>query len=228
MGLRLNIKKCESLGKRITKEITVVSKIAAKTKERIEVKFDNGWFQGWKTEARWASLLGIDRDRKIKDANTVVLFDDGEVMFGVQKHYWLTDEDGARHKTHKLGMLKPLEKKKSRGHECSVCGSTFDSQEGLTRHHTSGWCRKLEDMDSKQLRRLHRTRQTAATRRGKSSETVELIKVAAWEGKLTKACGSFVYLGTLTKPSASATPGIRRRIGMALGAFGSLRKGTAN
>ena len=67
-------------------------------------------------------------------------------------------------------------------------------------------------------------RQTTATRRGKSSETVESIKVASCEGKLTKACGSFVYLGTLTKPSASATPEIRRRIGMALGAFGSLSK----
>ena len=44
------------------------------------------------------------------------------------------------------------------------------------------------------------------------------------EGKLTKPCGSFVYLGTLTNMDASATPEVRRRIGMALGAFGSLGK----
>ena len=145
-------------------------------------------------------------------------------MFGVQKHYWFTDEDRDRHKTHKLGLTTPLEEKKNKGHYCPACGYSFDTAEGLARHHTSGWCRKPEEMDSKQLRRLHRTRQPSATRRGKGSETVERIQVATCEGNLTKACGSFVYLGTLTSPSASATPEIKRRIGMALGAFGSLGK----
>ena len=49
VGLRLNIKKCESMGKRITKQITVVSRIAEKTKERVEVEFEDGWYKGWKT-----------------------------------------------------------------------------------------------------------------------------------------------------------------------------------
>ena len=44
-------------------------------------------------------------------------------MYGVQKHYWFTDEDGDKHLTHKLGMTTPLEKKKSKGYECLVCGS---------------------------------------------------------------------------------------------------------
>ena len=131
----------------------------------MEVELEDGWFKRWKTEARWAALLGVDRDRKRPDANTVILFDDGEAMFGVQKHYWFTDEDRDRHKTHKLGLTTPLEETKNKGHCCPACGYSFDTAEGLARHHTSGWCRKPEEMDSKQLRRLHRTRQTSATRR---------------------------------------------------------------
>ena len=46
VGLRLNIKKCESMGKRITKQITVVSRIAEKTKERVDVEFEDGWYKG--------------------------------------------------------------------------------------------------------------------------------------------------------------------------------------
>jgi len=53
---------------------------------------------------------------------------------------------------------------------------------------------------------------------------VEQVEVRTCEDKITKACGSFVYLGTLTSPSASATPEVRRRIGIALGTFGSLGK----
>lgn len=53
---------------------------------------------------------------------------------------------------------------------------------------------------------------------------VELVRVLTCEGKLAKPCGSFVYLGTLTTPDATATPEIRRRIGMALGTFGSMGK----
>ena len=33
-------------GKQITKQITVVSRIAEKTKERVEVEFEDGWVQG--------------------------------------------------------------------------------------------------------------------------------------------------------------------------------------
>ena len=42
VGLRLNIKKCESMGKRITKKLTVVHNIAEKTKDYVEVQLENG------------------------------------------------------------------------------------------------------------------------------------------------------------------------------------------
>ena len=74
------------------------------------------------------------------------------------------------------------------------------------------------------LRRLHRTRQTSSTYRGRTSTKIELIRVLTCEDKPVKPCGSFIYLGTLTNPTASATPEIRRRIGIALGNFGSLGK----
>jgi Mg2+ and Co2+ transporter CorA len=51
-----------------------------------------------------------------------------------------------------------------------------------------------------------------------------MVTVKTCEGKLTKPCGSFIYLGTLTSPSGSSTPETRRRIGIALGSFGSLHK----
>ena len=168
--------------------------------------------------------MGVDRDSKRPDADTVILFDDGEVMFGVQRGYWFRDEDDDTHKTHKLGLRRALEQKLSKGHRCGQCGHEFQNEESLERHKSSGWCRKTEKMDSKQLRRLHRTRQTSSTRRGKGAESVEQVKVVTCDGKLTKRCGSFVYLGTLTNMDASATPEVRRRIGMALGAFGSLGK----
>ena len=55
----------------------------------------------------------------------------------------------------------------------------------------------------------------------------QLLTPTRYQGQgmcMCMSCGSFVYLGTLTNMDASATPEVRRRIGMALGAFGSLGK----
>ena len=223
VGLRLNVKKCESMGKRITEKVVVPSFLATKTKELVEVKYDNGWFRGWKTEAEHAPLLGITRASKNPQANIVILFEDGEEVFGTEKGGgWMRDEDDDAHRIRKLGRRTAFEPQQCKGHRCGQCGSTFDSEKGLATHQASKWCRTHENMDSKELRRLHRTRQTSETRRGKTQDRIEQVEVRTCE--LTAICGSFVYLGTLTSPTASATPAVRRRIGMALGAFGNLGK----
>ena len=225
VGLRLNIKKCESMGKRITKQVKLSSFIADKTKELVEVQFEDGWFRGWKTEASCASLIGIKRPSKIPDVNIAILFHDGDAIYGNERGGgWMRDEDDDAHRIRKLGMKTALVVKDSKGHRCATCGSTFDTEIGLRTHHTKKLCRLAKDMDSKELRRLHRTRQTSSTRRGKTAVPVEQIRVLTCEGKATKPCGDFVYLGTLTNPTASATPEIRRRIGIALGTFGSIGK----
>jgi hypothetical protein len=62
----------------------------------------------------------------------------------------------------------------------------------------------------------------SSTKRGKTSSRVEVVKVLTCEGEETKSCGEFVYLGSKIITSASATPEIRRRIGMAQVSFGKL------
>ena len=137
---------------------------------------------------------------------------------------WFRDEDDDAHLRRK-GMKSVIDLKEAKGHSCDRCGSNFDSLKGLTTHQTrKGTCRTKEEMSSKDLRKLRRTRQTSASRRGKTPVQVEEVRVKTCEGKLTKPCGSFVYLGTLTTPNASATPEVRRRTGTVLGVFGSLSK----
>ena len=160
VGLRLNIKKCESMGHRITKEVSVASFVAPKIKELVEVHFDNGWFRGWKTEARWASLIGIKSASKEPKTDIAILFEDGDSMFGIAKGGgWMRDEDGDAYGIRKLGMQTAIDEKENKAHRCEGCGSDCDA--GLITK-TRGWCRKSEHMDSKQLRRLHRTRQSSA------------------------------------------------------------------
>ena len=64
----------------------------------------------------------------------------------------------------------------------------------------------------------------SATKRGKTTQRVEMVKVLTCENRETKACGEFVYLGSKIITSASATPEIRRRIGMAQVSFGKLKR----
>ena len=75
------------MAKRITKDILVPSALApkAKFKELVEVKYDDGWFRGWKTDAKWASILGVSDVNKNPEAKVVILFEDGSHTFGTDK-----------------------------------------------------------------------------------------------------------------------------------------------
>jgi hypothetical protein len=223
VGLRLNVPKTEVMAKGITKVVATSS--SAPVKELVEVQYTNGWFRGWKAETKDAELLQVKRSPEKKGSNIVIKFiDDEDVLFAEERGGgWLRDEDGDAHRIRKLGRITPL-----KGHSitCDACGACFGNAKGL-KVHTGGrskWCRNTEHMTSKELRRLHRTNRTYLTRRGKAPDKVELVTVKTCEGKATKPCGSFLYLGTLTSPDASSTPETRRRIGIALGNFGALHK----
>jgi hypothetical protein len=143
---------------------------------------------------------------------------------------WLRDQEGKNHRMKKLGFetrmkaigIETKAEKKRREGECPKCMVFFDTEKGLKSHHRL--CRKEENMSVEQLRMLRRTRQSSASRRGKTVQKIEPVLVYTCDGQLVKACAEFVYLGSQIDGTGSATPEVRRRIAKALGVFGCLRK----
>ena len=220
VGLRLNVSKTEVMAKRITKTVIVTSSKA--TAELVEVQYDDGAFRGWKTKVEHAHHLKITETPDKKTSDIVIQFEDGDIIFAKESGGgWLRDEDGDAHRIRKLGFIQTLEGK---SHVCTRCASSFDTERGLQTHQGGRWCRMYMDMSTAELRRLHRTRRSSLTFRGKPTTKLETVSVTTCEGKTAKPCGSFVYLGTLTSPDVSATPEVRRRIGMGLSSFGNLNK----
>ena len=56
------------------------------------------------------------------------------------------------------------------------------------------------------------TRAKAVLKRGEKVFDVELVEVRSCNGGVANACGSFLYLGSLTDNKGSSGPEIRRRI----------------
>ena len=126
----------------------------------------------------------------------------------------------------KLGCLRSLsakkekeKKQKRKGKSCDVCGEEFPSEVSLHKHLEGGRCKKMEDMSEKELSRRRVTRARAVTERGEKIFDVEPVEVKSCSGEVAKACGSFVYLGSLTIAKGSSSPEIRRRIKKAGEAF---------
>ena len=196
-------------------------------KERVAVTYENEVFQGWKVELKSAHLIGVQcelEDVSEMDTPVVILYDDGEFIVADNRGGgWIRDQDGDTHRIKKLGFECIIEGKKGK-FVCETCQSSFDSATGLKSHTKGIWCRKFEDMNITEQVRLRRTRQVASTRKGKTASLVEEVSVRTCENLETSPCGEFVYLGSKIPTHASATPEIRRRIGMALTTFGSLNK----
>jgi hypothetical protein len=153
----------------------------------------------------------------------IILYDDGEYIIADERGgRWIRDQEGDTHRIKKLGSENIIEGKRKDNFVCETCQSSFDSTRGLKSH--GKLCRKFEDMSIAQQVRLRRTRQVASTRKGKTARLVEEVSVRTCENLETSSCGEFVYLGSKIITSASATPEIRRRIGMALTTFGSLNR----
>ena len=96
-----------------------------------------------------------------------------------------------------------------KGKMCENCGSEFASEVGWLQHVRGGRCQKLEDMSESQLKARTPTRAKAVLERG---EKVELVEVRNYNEGVAKACGSFLYLGSLTDNEGSSGLEMRRRI----------------
>ena len=74
------------------------------------------------------------------------------------------------------------------GKICESCGSEFASEVGWLQHVRGGRCQKLEDMSESQLKARRATRAKAVL------------------GGVAKACGSYLYLGSLSDEKGSSSP----------------------
>ena len=99
-----------------------------------------------------------------------------------------------------------------KGEFCENCGSEFASEVGWLQHVKGGRCQKLEDMSKSQLKAIRATRAKAVLERGEKRFDVEPVEVRSCDGGVAKACGTFLYLGSLTDNKGSSGPEIRRRI----------------
>ena len=74
-------------------------------------------------------------------------------------------------------------------------------------------------MSESQLKARRATRAKAVLERGEKLFEVEQAEVRSCNGGVAKACGSFLYLGSLTDKKGSSGPEIRRRIKKATETF---------
>ena len=83
---------------------------------------------------------------------------------------------------------------------------------GWLQHVRSGRCQKLEYMSESQLKARRATRAKAVLERGEKIFDEEQVEVRNCNGGVAKACGSFLYFGSLTDNKGPFSPEIRRRI----------------
>ena len=119
-----------------------------------------------------------------------------------------------------LNVKKERDKKMGKkGKICEHCGSEFASEVGWLQHVRGGRCKNLKDMSESWLKARRATRAKAFLERGEKLFEVEHVEVRCCNGGVAKACGSFLYLGSLTDNKGSSGPEIRRRIKKATETF---------
>ena len=101
---------------------------------------------------------------------------------------------------------------KTKRKTCEGCGDEFPNKVSFNKHVERGWCKKEDEMSEKELSRRRMTRDTAAKKRGERIVNAEPLEVKCCNGKIVTPCGSFVYLGSLTKNKGASGMGKRRRI----------------
>lgn len=188
-------------------------------KQRVRIKYDDGDFEGWKTELKWAPMLGEEEVQgEGSRLQTFIVFDDGQQIYVEERgRGWIRDKDGDKHR-----MTNLDEKTRIDSDKCINCGHSFDTDKGRKIHSTR--CKRMEDLTIKQMVRLRRTRQDAITRAGKRKQEVEMISVKTCDQREATPCANFKYLGSMIDGTASASLEIRRRIALATTTFGSLNR----
>ena len=193
-------------------------------KERIQVTFDDGKFEGWLVD--WAGrkhlapvtdIDKLDITRLQPSPSHLILFDSSDpetadisaIQMG--KNGWLTDQDGDKHRCKLLGSKEFLNQKKN-SIRCTNCKAVFRSDRAL-KSHNSKKCRNREDMTVEEQAKLRRKRETNANIAGRNSLRVEKIKIEDVSGDELKSVAQFRYLGTTVTTDGRSTEGINKRIG---------------
>ena len=231
--LGMSVPKTEAMGCRVKKAVAS-EEVENAMKEYVQVVIDGSKRRGWMAPAKWRAELEIEswEDEEVKGKMAIKLDDGEELLVEMRGGGWVMDcKNVCRRKLRmtRLGRLQSLsekrekEKKKKRK-VCEGCGAEFASEVSLLKHQEGGWCKSEDDMTTKELSRLRVTRRTAAAKRGETIVDVEPVEVRTCSGEVVKACGSFVYLGSLTTTRCSSSPEIRRRILKAGAACRNLRE----
>ena len=232
VGLHCNIDKTECMARGISKPTTVLEDSC---KERMQVTFDDGKFEGWLVD--WAGrkhlapvtdIDKLDITRLQPSPSHLILFDSSDpetadisaIQMG--KNGWLTDQDGDKHRCKLLGSKEFLNQKKN-SIRCTNCKAVFRSDRAL-KSHNSKKCRNREDMTVEEQAKLRRKRETNANIAGRNSLRVEKIKIEDVSGDELKSVAQFKYLGTTVTTDGRSTKEINKRIGEAASVVASLSR----
>jgi hypothetical protein len=227
VGLFINISKTECMAVQ-TKPAEIL--ISNATKERITVKWDHAWYEGWLVDWSGRSLVlddqiltALDLSRFTCPPTHILMYDDGDYTpVLVKKSGWLMDSDGDNHRFKHLGFQEFLNASRN-SFRCPDCSEVFGSARALTTHTHSRWCRKLENLSTHQASQLRRSRRASQKRMGISQKAVEPVRIVDIDGHCIQSVGEFKYLGTLINNRGETTAEIIRRIQIASLAFSHLK-----
>ena len=136
-------------------------------KERIQVAFDNGKFEGWLIDwsgrgevATETELLELDMAKLQPSPSHLIIYDpddDGHsdiTAIQMGKNGWLTDPDGDKHRCKLLGSKEFIDDKQN-NNRCDKCSVVFRSERAL-KSHRAGKCRTRQDMTAEEQAKLRR------------------------------------------------------------------------
>ena len=204
-------------------------------KERIQVSFEDGKFEGWLVDwsgrgkvASETELLELDIEGLQQTPSHLIIYDPDEnghsdiTAIQMGKNGWLTDPDGDKHRCKLLGSKEFIDDKQN-NNRCDKCNVVFSSERALKSHKARN-CRIRQDMSAEEQAKLRRKREANANTAGRKILGVEQIRIKEALGKLLQAVAEFRYLGTMVSKDGTSTREINRRLGIALGTMVSLNK----
>ena len=219
IGPRINAPTPECIAMNVT---SPVGTEATAKKERIQVVWDDGSYEGWLID--WSShphfisqttydLWDFSQFNGSPPTH-LIIYDDGDMTPVLLKRGgWLVDIDGDKHRVRRLGFVEAIDSSKNQ-FRCSKCQSVFPSNISLQAHVRSKWCRARSALDIAQQRSLRKPCVRAAVKFGQLPEKIEPISILTIDGVAVQAVASFRYLGSTVCNNVGASSEIRRRLGL--------------
>ena len=167
-------------------------------KERIQVAFENGKFEGWLVD--WSGrgkvvpeteLLELDIAKLQPNPSHLIIYDPDDnghsdiTAIQMGKNGWLTDPDGDKHRCKLLGSKEFIDDKQN-NNRCDKCSVVFRSERALKSHRVRK-CRIRQDMSAEEQVKLRRKRETNESIAGRKIREVEQIRIVDALGKLLQA-----------------------------------------